>query len=232
MHRLCGLTVLAALVATPTGCALTAPGTTLTEDRPVTGVTAVDLATGGDLTVSRGSRPGLTITAGDGVLPRLTSDVHEGRLELGVDGLVTRLGDVRYELVVPVLDAVTVSGSGTARVLEPTTDHLTVTVSGSGDVVVGQVAADDLRVEISGSGAVRADGATDRLEVRISGSGGYEGADLDAEDATVDVVGSGSAEVRATGTLMATVTGSGRIRHTGGAQVTRHVLGSGAVTQG
>ena len=58
-------------------------GPTRTEPRPVQGVHAVDLRTSGDLTVTTGPTPKLTITAGRTALRYLTSTVHDGTVILG-----------------------------------------------------------------------------------------------------------------------------------------------------
>lgn len=49
-------------------------------------MTAVELETSGDLTVSIGEMIALSVTAGEDVIDRLTFTVNDGTLHLGVEG--------------------------------------------------------------------------------------------------------------------------------------------------
>jgi hypothetical protein len=197
------------------GCGLTSfardPGPTRTEDRAVQGVAEVELATSGDLTLTTGGTPSLTITAGRDVLSHLTSEVQGDRLVLGTKGSVGSLGEVRYDLVLPAAHVVDLSGSGSIRA-----DGLDV---------------DELTVDLSGSGTITLAGRTGRQTVELDGSGNYRAARLDSTDAEVTVAGSGTADVQVSGTLRAVIEGSGTITHGGGARVDTQIDGSGSVEE-
>ncbi|HEY0117148.1 MAG TPA: DUF2807 domain-containing protein [Cellulomonas sp.] len=226
------------------------PGTTGTEDRQVSAnVTAVDLTTTGTLTLAVGD-PSLSVTAGHNVLRDITTDVTGGTLVLGMSSSWLDPGPISYELTLPGLSSVRLSGSGevsgdiagtgpgtldlpgSGRIELSTVaaDRLTVDVEGSGEVAVGDVTATSTTVRIGGSGIARLAGRADDLDVRISGSGSVDTAGLTARDAVVAVSGSGSVDVDAERTLDASVTGSGSVSYTGQAQVTRSVTGSGTVS--
>ena len=84
------LAMLLLAVAPPfalTGCAAldVAAGDTTTERRTIEDVSAVTLAAVGDLHISTGAEPSLTITAGDRVIDRITSEVRDGTLVLDLD---------------------------------------------------------------------------------------------------------------------------------------------------
>lgn len=209
------------------------PGPRTTEERDVEGVTAVALETSGDLVVEEGATTSLTVTAGERVLERLTSEVRDGMLVLGTDrrGWGNQ-GEIDYLLVVEDLEAVHVRGSGDVEADGAATGDLEVVVEGSGDVRIADVDVDALLVRLEGSGNVRLGGTAESQAVTIDGSGSYYGDDLTTEDATVSVQGSGSAEVHVTGALSASVSGSGSVTHTGGADVESDVQGSGAVREG
>jgi len=207
-------------------------GETATEKRDIDDVTAVSLATGGGLTITTGEAPALTVTAGEDVIDRLTSEVHDGILVLDVErGHFGNLGRITYELVLPAVDEIRVDGSGDVDAELTPTDELTLTLNGSGDITAREVEVEELTVEVAGSGTVDLAGSAGRQAVSIEGSGDYEGADLESEDAAVSVAGSGDADVHATRTLDAVIEGSGSIVHSGGATVTSHVAGSGDVEE-
>jgi len=224
------LSLLAVLLA---GCGLASfagdPGPQRSEDRDIEAVSEVELATSGDLSLSTGPTPSLRITAGRDVLDHLTSEVHGDRLVLDTTGSAGNLGDVRYDLVLPEVRTVEVSGSGSIRAGSATLGA--VELSGSGDVDADALDVDELTVDLSGSGTVTLAGRAGRQSVEIDGSGDYRAAGLDTTDARVTVGGSGSADVQVSGTLHAVVDGSGTITHGGGASVETEIDGSGSVEE-
>ncbi|MFE6735464.1 GIN domain-containing protein [Microbacterium sp. NPDC057650] len=233
------------------GCSLIQDsGPSTTQQRDVEGITAVELDTSGDLTVTLGEATSLSVTAGEKVINRLTSTVEDGTLRLGVSGQTLSFGgEIRYELTVPSLESIVVQGSGdadvdlsgaTAPVITVkgsgevtatglTADTASITVDGSGSVEAGEIQVQRLTVRIDGSGEITANGGAASQSVDIRGSGDYHGSDLRSTDAKVVVRGAGGAHVHVTGDLVATIDGSGDIRHSGGAHVTKDVSGSGEV---
>src|SRR4051812_35878461 len=204
------------------------PGTARTEDRPIDDASAVELATSGDLTLSAGETAALTITAGENVLEHLTSEVSDGRLTLDTDESVGNLGDVRYELVLPDVRAIELSGSGTVQVAAPSAlDHLVL--SGSGEVTVDGLSPDELAVQLPGSGDITITGDAPRQTVSIDGSGSYQATDLSSKEAEVTIDGSGTADVTVSDSLQAVVEGSGTVTYGGDPDVDSQVDGSGEV---
>jgi hypothetical protein len=204
------LTALTALAAAAlTGCVRVGPMETETWEFSNLGeVTQVVLDTAGDLVIVEGD-PGLTIHAPEGVLPRLTSAIHDGVLELGQRGGPFFFGgDIRYELSLPSLDGIEVNGSGD------------VEATASGGAV---------RISINGSGDIEVTGSADSLDVEIDGSGEVDADDLAVGIAVVRISGSGDVRVYATGTLDVEISGSGTVTHRGGATVTSDISGSGSV---
>lgn len=228
----------AATALTLTGCGVPAAlgaddGPRVTETRAVEGVRAVELSTSGDLTIEHGDEPSLTVTAGEDVLPRLTSEVRDGVLLLGTEGGGGwgwgGTGPIQYHLVVSELDAVAVRGSGDVDARAVPGPRLAVSVQGSGDVRVDDVDAEAVLVDIAGSGDVRLAGRTQAQRVVVEGSGEYSADDLLSQEVDVTVRGSGDVAVDVSRRLVASVSGSGSVTHTGGAQVSADVQGSGDV---
>ncbi len=87
-------------------------GPRATQERDIAGVSALDLRTSGDLTVTVGETESLTITAASNVISSLTAEVDDGTLVLDSD--LGALGPtlIRYELTVRSLDRVRITGSG------------------------------------------------------------------------------------------------------------------------
>jgi hypothetical protein len=217
------------------GCgtsALADDGPTRTEQRPVQGVHAVDLRTSGDLTVTTGPTPKLTITAGRTALRYLTSTVQDGTVILGSRPGRDVTGDIHYELILPTLDGVVIAGSGSAQGTLVADDSFTLISSGSGSAVFDGLAATSVTVQLSGSGNIDLTGTTDAQSVALEGSGNYLASELTARKSDVRIAGSGNARVHAGSQLRAEVTGSGSIRYTGDPTLSTHITGNGTVSAG
>jgi hypothetical protein len=228
-----GLVLAAGTLLTACGTGASAdPGPTTTEQRPVDGVHAVDLRTGGDLTISTGATPALTITAGRTTLGYLTSTVEDGTVVLGSRSGHDASGDIDYALTLPTLDGVVIAGSGSARGTVVAADSFTVTVSGSGSAVLDGLAATAVTVQLSGSGDIHLTGTTDAQSVELDGSGNYVGGGLTSQTSDVQIDGSGNAHVTAVDQLDAGISGSGNISYTGSPALTTHVSGNGTVSAG
>jgi hypothetical protein len=226
-----GLVIAAAtlLTACDTG-ALADPGPTKTEQRPVDGVHAVDLRTSGDLTITTGATPKLTITAGRTTLRYLTSTLQDGTVVLDSRSGHNASGDIHYELTLPTLDGIVIAGSGSADGTVVADGSFTVSVSGSGSAALDGLAATAVTVQLSGSGDIHLTGTTDAQSVKLDGSGTYLGSQLTSHTTDVQIDGSGNARVNATGQLDAQISGSGNISYTGSPVLTTHISGNGAIS--
>lgn len=224
---LLGVTVLTATALV--GCAVDInPGSRATQVREITDVSAVVLATSGNLRLSVGE-PSLTITAAESVLERLTTTIEGDTLEIDLPGSWNNPGRIEYDLALPALDTVSIPGSGEVTGELAPDDRLTIDIGGSGQVRLDPVDVSDVAVTISGSGEVTLEGRTDTLAVRVPGAGRYSGSDLVARSAVVSISGSGRADVNATETLDASIAGSGEITYLGEPTVTSNVTGLGRI---
>jgi len=233
MRRAVLLATLAVLALALGACGLRGggidAGAPTTEEREIEDATAVDLAAAGRLTVRTGDAPSLSVTAARNALDHLTSDVEGDTLVPGVRGWTGSLGEVHYELVLPVVEEIVLSGSGSVAADLAPGDGLTLRLDGSGNIEAADLDLVELSASLEGSGRIEVAGEAQRLEASIDGSGDIAAERLTAQDARVSVGGSGDAAVTVTGRLDAEVSGSGSIRHEGGAEVHRDVSGSGSV---
>lgn len=235
-RRIAALAAAALTAATLTGCTFTTEGFTLqdngtrtTEAREITDVSTVRLASAGTMRVSVGTEPSLTITAGDAIMDRITTETLGTTLEIDLTGRWAHPGRIEYDLVLPHLSTVVISGSGVITGALGATDRVAVEISGSGDITLEPLDVSDVAVTISGSGSVTLDGRTDVLAVAIPGSGDFSGAGLSTRAAVVSMSGSGQALVDVAETLEASIAGSGQISYLGDPRVTSTITGSGHV---
>lgn len=198
-----------AAVALLVGACTLGSGTSATEIRDVAGFEEVVLATTGEVVVEVTGTESLEIEAETNLLPLLTSEVQDGRLELGATGSFTAREPIVYRLTAQRLTAVTVRGSGTVR------------ASG--------VQASTFAATVRGSGLVEASGDVESLAVVVDGSGEVRGGGLRATSAEVLLTGSGEVGLDVVDRLDARVDGSGRVRYLGDPVVVAEVDGSGDV---
>jgi hypothetical protein len=208
-------------------------GHVVTENRNVSGISAVRLMTSGDLTIEQGSQESLTIEADDNILPELTSDVIGGTLELSMHSPsgFNLHNPIRYHLVVKELHGLTLMGSGDVNAAALVGDQVSITVMGSGDTVIDQITAKTLTINIDGSGDMQINsGQTDETNVHINGSGNYTAGSVKSGKATVTVLGSGDSEVWVMNQLKVAFMGSGNVSFYGKPSLDETHLGSGKLT--
>lgn len=204
------------------------------ERREVSGFDEVQLEGMGVITLQQGEQDSLIIEADAEILPRLKSEVHGGRLELGFKhwydhmNQVTR-PDVHYYITMKQVHGISISGSGELQAGKIETDTLHLRVSGSGDFNVEDLRAQNLEVRFSGTGKAHLGGAAAHQEIHISGSGDLDAAGLDSQSALVRISGSGKVLLQVSQTLEAHISGSGEIGYRGHPSVSPHISGIGRV---
>lgn len=215
------------------GCATTTgSGDVVTEKRPVSGFSAIDLQGVGEVRVTVTGTESLTIEAEENLLPLLRAEVTGDRLVLSTRQPIRPTEDVVFTVTAATLDGLEVSGSGSITVDAFRTADLTLRVSGSGVIGVTDVDTDRVDVDLTGSGAVGVTGDAASLDVSVSGSGSFDGEGLAVEDAEVSVSGSGDVVVNATRSLDVSVSGSGNVRYLGDPSLSVDASGSGNVSGG
>ncbi len=109
------------------------------EARDVSGFDQVDLSGSGTVLIAVTGTESLKIEAEDNILPLLTSEVRNGRLELGAKQNISPTREIVYTITVVSLEAVRVSGSGSVTATDIDADAFNVDISGSGTVITGGV---------------------------------------------------------------------------------------------
>ena len=201
---------LLAVLLLVSACSVTkGSGRVVTETREVGGFTKVELSGSGELTIEKTGTESLSISAEDNLLPQLTSDVSGGTLTLGTKPNTSILPTkpITYSLTVKDLTGIAVSGSGSVRASDLTTNSLTT--------------------KISGSGTITASGAVNDQDVDISGSGRYQAEQMTSKAVKAQISGSGTASVLASDLLDVKISGSGTLTYSGNPQVTQQISGSG-----
>jgi len=210
--------LIASLVSS--GCDGTVPfgglrgsGDLVTESRAVSDFDEIVVLGSGNVIVDVTGSESLEIEAEDNIMEFLTTEVVNGRLELGVEPgkSISPRRDITYTITASMLNGVTVTGSG--------------------NIDASNIDADTFAVTINGSGDVRPAGTSAHLEVTISGSGRFDGTDLQSTTGDVQVAGSGNVVVNVTEELTVRVSGSGDVQYIGDPSLDSSVSGSGNISR-
>jgi hypothetical protein len=221
-----------------------------TEQRSVSGIDGVSLATTGELFIDVGNTESLRIEAEDNLISRIQTDVRSGILNIQTEapGNLFFTQPVRYYLTVKRLNSISissngdiqapdlksdrfsinVSSSGNLRMGNLSTDALVVNISSSGDVTMGVLKAGSIVVSINSSGNLAIGGGEVRRQnIVINSSGEYKAQNLASEEADIVLNSSGDAAIRVRDRLSATLNSSSELSYWGNPSVNINKHSSG-----
>lgn len=203
------------------------------ETRDVKGFQQVWLEGFGDLVIVQGEEEGLTIEAEESLIPRIKTEVADGRLKIGYRFwplvLMPAQKAARYTVRMRAIEGVQVSGSGTVKAGAVRASGLRLVGDGACDFELEDLRADELVVRVSGAGQFRLTGSIERQDLNVSGSAKYEAFGLECRDARVHISGSAEVDLRATVSLDIHISGAGSVRYTGEPSVEKSITGAGRV---
>ncbi len=209
-------------------------GRLITEQRSVSGFSAVSFSGMGDITLSQGNQESLTIEAEDNIMPHILTQVRGGTLYISFDepnrqNWIQPTRPIRFNLTVKDINSFDLSGAGNIQSANLKVDNLSINLSGAGNIKLDHLDATEITSGISGAGNVDIAGQATRQNIHLSGLGSYRTGDLQVQSATVEISGAGSATVWAKDSLTATISGAGSVEYYGNPQVNKNISGIGSV---
>ena len=221
----CSITINPAAFSNP----IRSSGKIVTETRPVSGFSTIQLAGSGQMTLDQGPAESLTIEADENVLPHIITEVNGTTLVIRPEASFNVLSGqtIHYQVVVKDLNGLSSLGSADITTGPISSDHLTVTVAGSGNIQFGPLNGQDVNASILGSGDLKMFGKIVSQAVKILGSGSFNGGDLQSASANVNIAGSGDVTLWVTDSLSATILGSGNVLYYGSPALSSSTIGSG-----
>ena len=215
-----------AIAGTPAG----GTGETTTRTYAASGFSGIVAAGSDKIEVTRGDAFAVSAVGTPEVLDRLIIQIKGKNLEIRRrSGTWSGTGSATIRVTMPVLDEVTVAGSGDVIADRLSGDSVDVTVAGSGNVRFAAVEVRKLELTIAGSGKVEASGTAEEIEATIAGSGDIVAPALTATRAEISIAGSGNIAMAVTGNAEVSTIGSGNVTLTGGATCTHDKMGGGEV---
>jgi Protein of unknown function (DUF2807). len=229
---LAALVAAAAVAASSCGSFVIGNGTIESEARSVGSFSSIRVEGSGQLRVHKGNQY-VEVSSDSNILPYITTRVSGSTLVIGFKSFTSITGATKlaYDVTLPSLDGVTLSGSGDAIVDAFSGSSFTGTITGSGSITA-TFAYDKIKLASSGSGGATLAGSATAVELGITGSGAIYAKDLAASSATTSISGSGNIEVRASTSLSANIYGSGSVFYYGSPVVSQTISGSGHVAKG
>lgn len=186
-------------------------GNIITEDRELSGFTAVSLDGVGRLEIEQTGSESVSITGDDNILPHITTRVRSGTLVISVaeNKTFTNIPDLVYQVTVASLESLELNGAGEIEVTNLDGERLEVTLDGGGSITVS--------------------GEVTSQEVDLNGLGIYNAENLISQDVTIQQDGAGSAVVNASDTLDVTINGLGDVEYIGDPTITQEINGLGSI---
>ncbi len=184
-------------------------GDVKTESRPVASFTRLDA--GGFYQIEwHPGAPSFNLTTDENLLSHIRSSVSEGRLKIDLDDAVAPTDGIKIVVTSPSLTTAELSGA-----LEFTASPLT------GDKFV---------IQTSGAAKVTLSGQVNRLLADLTGASKLDAAGLSAKDVELSVTGAGKANVTASNSLRAAITGAGKVTYGGNPpRIEKNITGAGKI---
>lgn len=137
---------------------------------------------------------------------------------------------VTIRITSPMVDYISISGSGSVNSTNCFADSVNVylNISGSGNISFNTI-AQLTESYISGSGEIYLSGSSNEHRIQISGSGSVRAFNFPTGITHINISGSGNSEVNVSDLLDVKISGSGDVFYIGYPQITTDISGSGEI---
>jgi len=216
-------------------------GNLVTESREVSNFDRVALRDYGELVITQGEQESLTIEAHPDILPKIKTEVRDGKLIIKIGGSwFDKLGHaistsltrqwIKYNLTVKKLTGLEIAGAVSVKASNIETDRLALRLSGAGQVNIEALSAEVLEIDLPGACAIKVSGKVGEQRIALSGAGSYKAPKLESRRASVDLRGAGQATVWAVEDLDVAIRGLGSVEYYGTPTIKKSISGIGTVT--
>lgn len=207
--RLLSLSLVCLLVAGCNWKGIRGNGVIKSDTRSVTAFSKIDAGGFYELDWQPGP-PSLTVTTDENLLPHITTSVSGDQLKIELDGAMAPSDGIKVVVTSPELT--------------------TVELSGAVEFVAKPLAGAKFSLDTSGAVKVTLAGKVARLLANLTGASKLVAADLQTEDVELSVTGAGKADVTATNSLKAAITGAGKVVYGGSPKsVEKKITGAGKI---
>jgi hypothetical protein len=173
-------------------------GDLTTEERPVSGIKGVELATIGTLFIEVGDKEKLEIEAEDNLIEYFEANVRRGYLTIETNGRVSLQPrrPVNFFLTVKQLEEIEITSAGDIETPDLKAGDFEIMIGSSGNLDMGDLEVNSLNIRIGSSGDVSLGRVKAKdVEIDIGSSGDVRLVALEARLLIVDIGSSGNVRV-------------------------------------
>ncbi len=203
-------------------------GITRTEMRDAEGFN--EIASSGDfiVTVMPGNSYSVEITAESNLLPYISTNVDGKTLKIRTTGIhsLRQSEPIEIFITTPMLNGLSLSGSGLIETGSFMSTDFDISVSGSGDIKT-KISSDKIKANVSGSGIIYLEGDASETSFVVSGSGKIKAYKLQQDHCNATISGSGDMYVDVSQRIDARISGSGRVYFINHPTIYSSISGSG-----
>jgi hypothetical protein len=206
-------------------------GPVVVEDFDLPDVTSISLSIDADVEITYGETQEIIIEGQQNIINNIEKYVDsDGFWRISYYRSVKNHEGITIYITTPVMDYITISGSGSAETTNqfPDLGDVLLKISGSGHIEF-DAKADIIEGDISGSGSIHLSGSAFEQRIGISGSGSVHAFDLITQETYIVISGSGNAEVYVEEILEVNISGSGNVYYKGNPEIDANISGSGGI---
>ena len=205
-------------------------GISRTETRNAEGFNQITSNGDFNVTVMPGNSYSVEITAESNLLPYISTNVDGKTLRIRTTGIhsLRQSEPIEIFITTPVLNGLSLSGSGMIESGSFMSTEFNLSVSGSGDIKT-KISTDMVKADVSGSGTILIEGDAANTNFVISGSGKIKTYNLLQKQCQAAISGSGDMYVNASQLIDARISGSGRVYFVSHPTLHTSISGSGDV---
>jgi hypothetical protein len=214
------------------GKVITPSNVNTSENRDVSGFTAIEFSTLGKINIMQGDKESLNISGPDNLVPEISTTVSNGTLiiknkeNITINPLNSK-NLLTFTIVVKNLTSLNISGLGDVQCETLSTSSMDITMSGAGSIAMNQLTTDSLNINLSGAGGLNLSGVAPNATIDISGAGEVTTPDLKIQTAHITISGLGGATLWVTDQLSGNISGAGSVSYYGSPQTSTNTSGLG-----
>lgn len=186
-------------------------GMSKTETRAIGPFEDIRISGAFDISMTRGEKNGLTVTADANLLPYVTTKLQGKTLVVTTSRSICTSGPLHVEIVYQRLNGIELTGAN--------------------DLLLDGLAAKHFSLRQDGSGTSRLRGQADTLGMIVAGAADVDASGLQADHVSVEVTGAGDVSVHATAALDVVLAGAGDVSYSGNPKITSRITGVGELVR-
>ncbi len=176
-------------------------GNIVNEEREISEFNKINVSGRFDVEAKVGKPVSLIIIAEDNLLQYIKTKVKKNTLIISTRENLRPRKDLIIQITTPEL--------------------VSIDCSGANDLMIDNVNTDIFAIDLSGAGSIEVNGKAKKFNIDISGAADLEASEFFVEDVNIDISGAASADVYASKSLDAEVSGASSIKLYGNAQDVR-----------